>query len=329
MRRRRFLEGLAAGTAAGALLRDPREAAARLPVIRPPAGPSFRFLTDDPAFVDARPCFSPRGDRVLFMRSPADDQEVSSFWIVPTAGGRAEPFFVGDALQATRPDWSWVRTSYEIAFTGIDEQKRLGVYLLDARTRDVVRLPAGNPAVDVMSYPSWYPDGRSLVVTNYATGVHQIVRLDLDRPGVLTPLTDPALVWAGMSSVSPSTAAGNPIAFAGQLPEGTYNQDANQIWIQEAGRPPFQLNPGQGRTPWWSPNGRQIAYESNRAAPQGQQVYQIFEIDGDGDGLAPVTPHALGAQHAKWSPVSPSIVFAASFPVGGGGIAIVDLGTST
>jgi len=325
MRRRRFIEGVA--LTGGVLLLDRRESSAtRLPFVPGPAVPRFRSLTDDPAYLDARPCFSPRGDTVLFMRSPAADQEISSFWTAPASGGvAAEPFFADDDLQATRPDWSWSRTSYEVAFTGIRDGL-FGVYLLDVRTRDVIQLPAGDPTVDLMQYPSWYPNGRSLVVTNYRRGLNQIVRLDLDRPGVLTPLTDPALVWEGMSSVSPSRRAGNPIAFAGQLPVGEYNQDDNQIWIQEAGEDPFQANPGQGRTPWWSPDGERIAYESNRDAPGGQQVYQIFQLTPENDDPVATTPHALAAQHAKWSPSGRSIVFAAAFPgLDGGGIAVVDL----
>lgn len=322
MRRRRFLE--AAAVTGGTLLLEPRAAEpARLPFLPGPALPTYRFLTDDPQYLDARPCFSPRGDHVLFMRSPAHDESRSAFWIVRSDGtAPAEPFFVSDALQATRPDWSWSRTSYEIAFTGIDDGGLLGVYLLDVRTRDVIRLAAGDPHVEVMSYPSWYPGGRSLVVTNYAKGVNQIVRLDLDRPGVLTPMTDPSLVWAGMSSVSPSTADGNPIVFAGQLPVGEYDQDENQIWIQEEGRPPFRLDPGQGRAPWWSPDGGRIAFESNRA-DAAKQVYQIFTLDADGTHLAAASPHPLAAQHAKWSPDGRAIAFAVGFPIGGGGIALV------
>ena len=53
MRRRQFMEGVA--LTGGALLLDRSESsAARLPFVPGPAVPRFRFLTDDPAFLDDR-----------------------------------------------------------------------------------------------------------------------------------------------------------------------------------------------------------------------------------------------------------------------------------
>lgn len=327
MRRRRFLRGLtvaAAATGAPPLL-VVTPARADLPVLRLGTGRglTYRFLTDDPSWIDARPCYSPNGRHVLFMRSPVSNQDVSEFWILPTIGGVAERFFASPDLQATRPDWSWSRSSFEIAFTGIDAKKQLGVWLLDVETRDVVRIPFGDPADVKPSYPSWYPDGRSLVATNYQENVQQILRSDLVNPPV--PLTDPTLVWAGMSSVSPDTRAGNTIVFAGQRPSSQgYNEDDNQLWIQEVGRPPLELDPKQARSPWWSPDGQAIAFESNRDN-DGHQIYQIFTEPGDGGEATAATPHALATQHAKWSPIGPQLTFAAGFPAGGAGIAVVDL----
>jgi len=327
MRRRRFLGGISAAIAAGgaAPILGTSPAGADLPIIRPggPRGPSYRFLTNDPAYVDARPCYSPDGRHILFMRSHADDQNESDFWIVPVDGGDAQVFYADERLQATRPDWSWSRRSYEIAFAGIEDM-RLGIWLLDVRTREVAEIPFGDPASVKPSYPSWYPDGRSLIATNYETNVQQILRSNLVNPPV--PLTDPALVWAGMASVSRSIAAGNPIAFAGQVPNAQgYDQDENQIWIQETGKAPYQLDPAQARSPWWSPDGQAVAFESNRN-DDGTQVYQIFTGSADGLDATAITPHALATQHAKWSPVRPQLTFAVAFPAGGAGVAVVDLG---
>ena len=327
MDRREFMGGLLGAGAAigGPVAAEDGEGATAQAFRTPRRGFTYRFLTNDRRYLDGRPCFSPNGEQVLFMRTPVDNPAVTTFWIVPTAGGQAVPFFEDPNLQSTRPDWSRVRRSFEIAFTGIDDQNRTGVYLLDSRTKDVASIPTPDPDGDIPSYPSWYPDGKSLVFTNYKPALHQIMWSDLVHPPV--PLTDPSVIWAGMSSVSPDTRAGNPIVFAGQVPTvQPYDENTNQIWILQPGKQPFELDPGQGRAPWWSPDGRRVAFESNRPVSD-QQHYRIFLQNGDAvgnQGATPITPFTMSVQHAKWSPSGRQIVFAAGFPVGGGGIAIVE-----
>ena len=277
---------------------------------------SFRFLTNDPSYVDARPVFSPDGKYVLFMRSPVDSPNVSSFWFVPTQGGDAVSFYENADLQATRPDWSRNRRSFQIAFTG-ESKDGLGLYLLDLFTRniEVILLPGHHK----WSYPSWYPDGAHLAISNYDDSVHQVVKTDLK--GNLAPLTDPHVVWAGMSSVSQTM--DNPITFAGQdpalgppPPPDGYDQDTNQIWIQEPGGSPFHIDDKQGRAPWWSPCGRFIAFESNRASSHLNE-YLIFIYSRLDGSVAPLTPFGMNVQHAKWSHDSKDITFAVGFTGGG------------
>jgi hypothetical protein len=251
-------------------------------------GLSFRFLTNDPSYTDERPCFSPQGDRVLFMRGLLSNQSDTTFWTVPVVGGEAEQFFPPPntpllPYQATRPDWSRSRRSYEIAFTAQFSDTDSKLYLLDAKTLAVQPLPIND--TKVISYPSWYPDGQSLAVTDYDD--NQLLRVYLDQSGAspptiakVTSLTDTNAIWAGMSSVSPNSKRDTSIvAFAGQTPNETgYNQNANQIWIQN-GDTLTQLDQYQARTPWWSPDGKLIAFESGR---------------GDGGGVASRTHRATG-----------------------------------
>jgi Tol biopolymer transport system component len=62
-------------------------------------------------------------------------------------------------------------------------------------------------------------------------------------------------------------------------------------------RPEFQ-----GRAPWFSPDGKWIAFESTRADPKGE-LYAMFIQSALGDGPAwQVTDTKWNANHAKFYP---------------------------
>jgi Tol biopolymer transport system component len=317
-----------------------------------PVGPTTRaigpprFVGSDPAFVYSRPCFSPGGDLLLFMRAPATDDPVAALnadsspwglWTVPVEGGDPAPFFAQPGLAATRPDWC-PRTG-RIAFTGIrDRQAEL--WLIDADGKNPTPVPIGSPPRTRLYYPSWYPDGRSVAVTDYAA--RRVLRVDL-ASGDATPLTDPAAVWAGMGAASPDSEAGNPLAFAGQLPGGLYHPSRNRIWIQGADRAPRLLDGAPGRTPAWSPRGERLAFGSDRRRPVPTFTLHRRTVSGaagaifvqrlgpDTLPLGPppdaVTPFDHGASHPKWSPDGKRLAcMLHSLETGRRGIAVIDLG---
>jgi Tol biopolymer transport system component len=132
--------------------------------------------------VDARPAFSPDGQTILFMRGPQPTGEPSSLYTISIHGGEAqklEPVDCPEHLSLTRPDWSWRRHSFEIAFAGSlpakdGNREQSNIYLLDVATRACRLLLQGFPeANQVYSYPSWYPRGKAVAVTNYWFGVDQ------------------------------------------------------------------------------------------------------------------------------------------------------------
>src|SRR5262249_38213445 len=150
---------------------------------------------------------------------------------------------------------------------------------------------------------------------NNDPNVHRLYRTDFQSPP--EPLTDDSKIWVGMPSVSPSTRRGNPIAFAGMIPNsGGYDENNNQIWgIQPATGSFHQLAPLQGRSPWWSPDGSSIVFESNRLSG-GTQSYRIFLESGGGGPAVALTPPGLGVQHAKFSPDGSRLVIAVNLPGG-------------
>ena len=342
MHRRRFLKQLAGTSAAvassslfaaGAVPRTTAAAGAS------PSRVSIRYLTCDDRFVDARPCFDPTGQIVLFMRSPIKQPDQAWLYSIPMRPAsrhprhcRApEPFFVDPTVPATRPDWSWSRTSFEIAFSSTSD-----LYLLDASTRQALLVDCQAPdsiVIDTLSYPSWTGDGSAIVMTNYSEKALQHQRLlAVSVPPIppdpftapCTAVTDPDQVWPGMSSVSPSAAG--LVAFAGQTPNlaRTYDQNWNEIWIQNGTDPEtsvaMEVNGILGRAPWWSPNGQFLAFESVLTAADGYNAFYriwILELTVDPPSVGTmqmVTPPDLPVQHAKWSPDGRLIVFAYVIP---------------
>jgi Tol biopolymer transport system component len=68
-------------------------------------------------------------------------------------------------------------------------------------------------------------------------------------------------------------------------------------------------NPATDRYPAWSPNGKQIAFSSDRTG-----VPQTYVMAADGSGLRQVTHRPTGATVPSWSPDGSSIVYQS--PVG-------------
>lgn len=131
-------------------------------------------------------------------------------------------------------------------------------------------------------------------------------QIDIKR-GVATALTNRQQVLAGKPSVSPD---GKWIAFAGQKNEGQiYDQTRNSIWLISKTGNLQRLEPDQGRAPAWSPDGKRIAFESDRGSPN--HLYAIFVINRKGSALKQMTPYELNSQHPVWSPESKFLIFSA------------------
>jgi Tol biopolymer transport system component len=273
-----------------------------------------RFLTS--GNVDLWPSFSSDGGQVLFTRGDGAD---ATFWLVPVAGGQPRPFSSSPMpVAATRPNWS--TQNNRIVFTGIANGHGQ-VWLIEADGSNARRVMAAGLS-DAVFYPSWYPDGNMVAVMDAQDFV--IKKIDLTR-GFAVPLTQQAQVMTGMPSVSPD---GKAIAFAGQENRGQhYDQTKNSIWLIDATgvARPLESTPAQGRAPTWSPDGRRLAFESNRASLLG--LYAIFLINRDGTGLVQVTDSSLNADHPVWSPDDRRLAFSARpFSLQKGrGIAIIDL----
>lgn len=289
----------------------------------PPSGSAaegqVRFLTSDPGVTDYWPSFSPDGTRVLFSRS-LDSGKTWELFVVPSAGGEARRFARSSLpVSATRASWS-VRHE-RVAFTGTTAEGKSTVWLIDGdgtRPNPVESSGLSDRAL----YPSWYPDGAHLAVLD---GREQAIKRLACKDGTVEAVTDPRQVLTGMASVSPD---GEWTAFAGQENTGLpYDQTKNAIWLLRRPGPPRPLEStaAQGRTPAWSPDGRWLAFQSNRGSADGSHA--AFIVKRDGTGLRRVSAYELDANHPVWSPDARSLACAARRTKGATatGIAIIEI----
>ena len=264
-----------------------------------------RLLTSgDGTRLDYWPCFSPDGKTVLFSRT-SDGGKSWTLMRIAASGGEAAPFFAPSlAVSATRADWG---LNGKVAFTGTAPDGSSSVWIADGDGRNAHAVTITG-ASNQLVYPSWYPDGKSLAVMD--GGALTTMRVDAGG-GAATALTDRSQVMTGMPSVSPD---GTAVVFAGQKNAGQpYNQGENVIWVRTAsGAAPVESPPVQGRAPVWSPDGKKIAFESDRGSPEGH--YAIFIMNRDGTGLVQVTEYAMDATHPVWSRDGKHMVFAAGDP---------------
>jgi Tol biopolymer transport system component len=254
--------------------------------------------------MDYWPCFSPDGKTVLFSRT-VDGGKSWALFRVPAAGGTAEPL-AKLSVSATRSSWS-AKTG-RIVFNGDAPSGRTGgIWVIDGDGRNAHAL--ATPGILAPSYPSWYPDGKTIGFGDAARNI--LYRLDTDG-GAPMAITQQDKVLTGMSSVSPD---GSWVAFAGQRNAGqAYNQDDNQIWLvdDKGASRTVETRPLQGRTPSWSPDGQRLAFESNRGSPNA--FYAVFIVNRRGTGLVQVTDYTLNANHPVFSPDGHKLVFATGDP---------------
>lgn len=270
-----------------------------------------------------RPSFSPDGSAVVF----EDGGRLWTVAVPPSRMTAAVPLTVSSAVVASRPDWSW--SPEWIVFRGQIRDGATFPWMVSAREPaaaahrlNVVDAASGDPYSRI-DHPSWYGSRTALAAVNHtrsASGPRPVILvIDLssyapgsDDPVPATAVTDASSVHAGRPTVAPDDSR---IAFAGNL-AGCIGQD-NRIWVVTPGGAGLrQVDPGQGRSPDWSPDGRWIAFESTRGGG-----CQLFVVAAEGGTPEPLTAPSSHAGHPEWSRDQSRIAFDSI----GGGIWMIDV----
>lgn len=164
--------------------------------------------------------------------------------------------------------------------------------------------------------PQWSFDGRSVIFSSNRNGHPGLWRVSVGSPDSPVPITDPAT-----SAWSPAVSRrGYRLAYTRQ----TQSLSIWQMDLSTSGDKrahvlvPSTSQTDQGPGPQYSPDGKKLAYMSDRSG-----TMEIWVSDRDGTNPFQLTAVA-GAGTPRWSPDSQAVVFDAhdtvvSIKVGGGG----------
>ena len=151
----------------------------------------------------------------------------------------------------------------------------------------------------VHAYPSFHPDGRTLVFQSDATGRWQLFTIRVDGSG-LRPLhtssgNDITPVW------SPD---GKQILFVSE-------RDGNrEVYVCDAdgsNQRNITNNPAMDLHPFWSADGTKLLFSSNRGNADPSD-YDIYEMRVDGTAVRRITSGPEIDTYASWSPDGTRIV---------------------
>ena len=187
-----------------------------------------------------------------------------------------------------------------IAATRLVFLQRDRLYRVDS---DGAAVAAVSPAGTRAFSPAWEPGGRRIIYTEFAAGQDRLYLLNLaSGERRLIPPTATSQNWT--PAFAPDAAT---LAFARTTDDGTdiytYNL-ASDCCLQRLTLGRFSDN----LSPTFSPDGRRIAFVSNR--PGLPQIY-VMAADGTGQELfAPFDYGVTGSSNApEWSPDGLSIAF--------------------
>jgi dipeptidyl aminopeptidase/acylaminoacyl peptidase len=259
----------------------------------------------------SRPCISPDGQRIAFVVTTIDEHEHeyrSTIWMVSSDGGEARRFTMG-ASNTINPSWSpdgrWLAFVSEREGEQSDkddkEKKKNGkgksqVWLIptdggEARQLTFMQHGASNPV--------WSPDSRHLI---------------------FSAAVGPADEETGEGKRLPKARVIDRLWYRLDGVGFIYERRSHLFLIDITGGAPQQITDGDwdDGDPAWSPDGKRIAFTSNRVEDRdrwryfGSDIYVLTIHDQTAGELRCLTDSTRSCYAPSWSPDGKTIAFLAA-----------------
>ncbi|MEO7962516.1 MAG: DPP IV N-terminal domain-containing protein, partial [Gemmatimonadaceae bacterium] len=230
------------------------------------------------------PSFSPDGKYIAFISQGSflRGQVFPDLWLGDGETGKRIKRLIKSALN---PDFEELRLLYsqssfspdgrQLAFTAQREGKDV-LYLLDVRRQKVTRV-FDKVNLDVVMSPSWSPDAKQIVFQGYNAGINDLYVIDLATSKVRQLTNDKHAEMQAQWSPD-----GKTIAFATDRGRDTdldvLKFSEWQIATMDVASGRIDVIPGQqglNLNPMWAPDGKSIAFISDRTGIQNVFLYDF------------------------------------------------------
>jgi TolB protein len=225
----------------------------------------------------------------------------SKLFVAALDGSGLRQLTRGPAEDAT-PKWSPDGSRIAYASRGADGNE--DVWIVNADGTGARNL-TDHPASD--SHPSWSPDGNQIVFcSTRGDGENDDVYVVNVDGTDLRRLTDNGLAWDTFPSFSSD---GKQILFRRLLrqrtPEGTLFNSEIMVMSPDGGDVRnLSRDPFFDGWPAWSPDGKRIAFSSNRS-----DTFQIYVMNADGSGQIRVVESPYTDVRPQWLPDGSGLIF--------------------
>jgi TolB protein len=259
---------------------------------------------------DTGPSWSPTGDRIAYVGTgdsldeQLDDQEL---YVMDVDGGNVQRLTSNHDA-----DWSpsWSPDGKQILFARGRHLGEAGsetsLYVMNADGSDerlLLRGPRRSPP-SFLTGPTWSPDGKQIAFTRIDYSEN-----DMDVSVYVMGIDDKDVVKVADTAGEPAWSPdGKSIAFVSyrdRLGETCFHDCApsTEIYVSDAdGENPRRLTRSEAddTSPAWSPDGKRIAFVSDRSN-RNEHENEIYVIDADGGDPVRLTRNSVWDLDPDWS----------------------------